>query len=198
MVTNGGTRVAEWNPSCPGTSAGALSTCQGSQPAWTTDSYQLLLTRQPTATITIEIGSVDGQLKFTATRGEANGNGWRITFDSTNWNIPVTVTVSAVDDGAIEGPRLDVVTHTVTTGDAATTGNQTDVTVADYEISTVLMSRWPTLGGSVTFNAVAGQPGKYKIALGSDVVGAPTARDAASDQPGQVAAFAAHSDGVRR
>ena len=40
-----------------------------------------------------------------------------LTFTASNWNIPQTVTLSAVDDSVPQGTHTGLVTHTVTSAD---------------------------------------------------------------------------------
>ncbi|MEG4960200.1 DUF7948 domain-containing protein, partial [Microcoleus sp. K4-C2] len=71
-------------------------------------SYKILLTSQPTAPVTISFNTGD-QLNPIATP---------ITFDSTNWNVEKTVTVSAIDDTLAQGTHSGTIAHTATSTDA--------------------------------------------------------------------------------
>ncbi|MEG5164210.1 SBBP repeat-containing protein, partial [Microcoleus sp. AT3-A2] len=71
-------------------------------------SYKIQLTSQPTAPVTISFNTGD-QLNPIATP---------ITFDSTNWNVAKTVTVSALDDNLAQGTHSGTIAHTVTSTDA--------------------------------------------------------------------------------
>ncbi|MEG4858738.1 SBBP repeat-containing protein, partial [Microcoleus sp. K1-B6] len=73
-----------------------------------TGSYKVKLTSQPTAPVTISFNTGD-QLNPIATP---------ITFDSTNWNVEKTVTVSAIDDNVAQGTHSGTISHTVTSTDA--------------------------------------------------------------------------------
>src|SRR6476469_1527445 len=73
-----------------------------------TGSYKVKLTSQPTAPVTISFNTGD-QLNPIATP---------ITFDSTNWNVEKTVTVSAIDDNLAQGTHSGTISHTVTSTDA--------------------------------------------------------------------------------
>jgi hypothetical protein len=75
----------------------------------TTDTYQLRLTSQPTATVTITI-TTDGQTTVAPTQ---------LTFTTglTSWNTPQTVTVTAVDDTIIDSTSVSLITHTVASAD---------------------------------------------------------------------------------
>jgi hypothetical protein len=73
-----------------------------------TGSYKIQLNSQPTAPVTISFNTGD-QLNPIATP---------ITFDSTNWNVAKTVTVSAIDDNLAQGTHSGTIAHTVTSTDA--------------------------------------------------------------------------------
>jgi len=73
-----------------------------------TGSYKVKLTSQPTAAVTISFNS-GNQLNPIATP---------ITFDSTNWNVDQTVTVTAIDDNLAQGTHSGTIAHTVTSTDA--------------------------------------------------------------------------------
>ena len=72
-----------------------------------TDNYQLVLTRQPEAPVTI-IFNPEDQLNPIED----------ITFEPTDWNVPQTVAVSAIDDLAIEGEHIAAITHEVSSEDS--------------------------------------------------------------------------------
>ncbi|MEG4630834.1 SBBP repeat-containing protein [Microcoleus sp. AR_TQ3_B6] len=73
-----------------------------------TGSYKVKLTSQPTGPVTISFNT-GNQLNPIATS---------ITFDSTNWNVDRTVTVTAIDDNLAQGTHSGTITHTVTSTDA--------------------------------------------------------------------------------
>ncbi len=85
-----------------------------------TDTYTVVLTQQPadgeTVTVTInnkQTRTYNSRFAFTASRGEANNYQTEtdlttLTFTSSNWNIPQTVTVSAVDDDLADGSDAQV------------------------------------------------------------------------------------------
>ncbi len=155
LVTNNGTRVAEWTPGCAG--------CPATPPAWTTNSYQLVLTRQPTSAVTIVISSADNQLRF---NGQTT---LTLTFTAVTWNVPVTIIVTAVDDAVIEGPRVEVIDHTVSAGDIGVPVANTDVIVAEFDVSSVMLSERPISGAPITF--VPAGAGLFTLTVGSGVVG---------------------------
>lgn len=72
-----------------------------------TDTYTLVLNKQPTANVTIAINS-STQTTTAPTF---------LTFTTANWNVAQTVTVTAVNDTAIEGDHSGTITHTATSTD---------------------------------------------------------------------------------
>ncbi|MCL4296865.1 MAG: hypothetical protein KJ077_14105 [Anaerolineae bacterium] len=73
------------------------------------DTYQLRLTSQPTASVTITI-TTDGQTTVTPAQ---------LTFTTglTSWNTLRTVTVTAVDDEIVDSTSVSLITHTVASTD---------------------------------------------------------------------------------
>jgi hypothetical protein len=69
----------------------------------TAGSYTIALGSQPTAQTTI---SLTGTADFTVAPTQ-------VVFTTGNWNVPQTVTVTAVDDSVIEGSELQAVAHAV-------------------------------------------------------------------------------------
>lgn len=74
-----------------------------------TDNYTVVLRTPPTnnVVITLNLGT------------QVTVNQTTLTFTNSNWNVPQTVTVTAVDDVAVEGNHLGTITHTVASGDVA-------------------------------------------------------------------------------
>ncbi|GBF78819.1 S8 family serine peptidase [Aphanothece sacrum] len=72
-----------------------------------TDSYSLVLKTQPTADVTI---TLTGNSQITL-------NQTTFTFNSTNWNTPQTVIVTAVNDTVTEGNHTAIINHSVTSSD---------------------------------------------------------------------------------
>jgi hypothetical protein len=72
-----------------------------------TDSYTLVLTTQPTADVTITL-MADSQVSVSPTT---------VTFTSANWNLPRTITVTAVDDGVVEDEHTGTIAHAVASAD---------------------------------------------------------------------------------
>ncbi|MEG4069894.1 DUF4347 domain-containing protein, partial [Microcoleus sp. Pol11C2] len=73
-----------------------------------TGSYKVKLTSQPTAPVNISFNT-----------GNAISPIAQITFDSTDWNVDQTVTVTAIDDNVAQGTHSGTIAHTVTSTDAS-------------------------------------------------------------------------------
>ncbi|MEA5624985.1 malectin domain-containing carbohydrate-binding protein [Nostoc sp. UHCC 0251] len=102
--------------------------------AGATDTYSVVLNTQPSADVTIKIG-VDSQI---------NTSKIALTFTSANWNIPQTVTVSAVNDILQEGTHFSSITHTVTSTDSSYSSlNLTalPVTVQDNDVVAISFTK---------------------------------------------------------
>jgi uncharacterized protein len=84
-------------------SGGSTAVVEGGE----TDSYTLVLTTQPTADVTITVGG-DAQVSVSP---------MALTFTPANWDVPQTVTVTAVDDDEAEGPHTGTVTHAAASAD---------------------------------------------------------------------------------
>lgn len=84
------------------------------------DTFTVALQSQPSAPVTVTVVG-DAQLITPAA----------LTFDGTNWNVPQTVTASAVVDLVYEGAHTGTYTFTVTSGDA----NYNGLTVAPLTVS---------------------------------------------------------------
>ena len=96
----------------------ALSLVEGGEPG----TYSLVLDSQPTDTVVITLaGQQDGFLRIVPDT---------LTFTTSDWATPQTVSVMALDDGIVGGvSRQDIVTHQVSGGDYGS------VTVPDISTS---------------------------------------------------------------
>ncbi|MBX7147562.1 hypothetical protein K1X76_00630 [bacterium] len=84
-------------------SAGSTDITEGGA----TDSYTVVLTSQPSATVTVALSS-----SAQYTRSSAS-----LSFTTVNWATPQTVTITAVDDSVMEGAHAPVISHTVSSSD---------------------------------------------------------------------------------
>jgi hypothetical protein len=83
---------------------GTTTVTEGSE----TDTYSLILNAAPTADVVVTLANGNGQTTTDVTS---------LTFTPTDWNVPQTVTVTAVDDTLVEGSHNGTITHTVTSAD---------------------------------------------------------------------------------
>lgn len=73
-----------------------------------TDTYVVVLTSAPATDVVVNIDP-GSQLAVDSTR---------LTFTTVNWNVPQTVTISAIDDAITNGDRLVLISNSVTSADA--------------------------------------------------------------------------------
>ncbi len=88
-----------------------------------TDSYNIVLAKAPTGNVTI---SIQPNSQVTVSPSS-------LTFTPLNWNVPQTVTVTAVDDSAAEGLHSGLITHSVTSSDAAYNGISVEDVLPEIE-----------------------------------------------------------------
>lgn len=92
--------------------AGVVITQSGGTTAITeggvTDTYTIVLQSQPTANVTVTV-SADGESTVFPTTH---------LFTAASWNIPRTITVTAVDDSVAEGAHNSAVTHSAASADS--------------------------------------------------------------------------------
>ena len=74
--------------------------------------YTLVLSSQPISDVTVSIAPSGGQVTATAT---ASGLG-TLTFTPSNWDAPQSVTVTAINDGSVEGNHSARITHSASGG----------------------------------------------------------------------------------
>jgi hypothetical protein len=89
-------------------SAGSTNVTEGGA----TDAYTVVLSTAPTANVTIAMNPGTQVTVVPPT----------LTFTPANWNVPQTVTVTAVDDALVEGPHAATIAHTAASTDAAYSG----------------------------------------------------------------------------
>ena len=78
------------------------------------DLYQIALTQQPEADVTITLSNPGGELTAVDSANPTNGF---LVFTPANWDVPQTVRVTAINDGAPEGFHRDAVFHTTSSAD---------------------------------------------------------------------------------
>lgn len=123
--------------------------------AGTTADYDVVLTSEPTADVTIDI-AVDAQVSTNVSQ---------LIFTDANWDVPQTVTVSAVNDDIVEGAHAGVVSHTVTSGDADYNGfalANVNAAIADNDTAGIDLN-------TINVNVVeAGATADYDVVLTSE------------------------------
>ena len=135
----------------------------------TTDTYEVVLVSAPTANVTITIAG-DSQvtpspitLTFTPDGGEHP------------WDVPQTVTVTAVDDDVDEdSPHFGTITHTVSSADQAYEGisvNDVTVNVTDNDTAGITVTAAPGLvttesGGTATLTVVLDSEPTAEVTFG--------------------------------
>ena len=119
-------------------------------------SYSIVLGSQPTSDVTVSFSNVNGEVAAISA----------VTFTPANWNVAKTITVQAVDDGAVEGAHSDTIQHTITSSDGNYNGfAASDVTVNitdDDSFAVVLVQS----GGSTDVSE-AGASDTYTLQLDS-------------------------------
>ena len=121
-----------------------------------TDSYDVVLTSEPTGDVTVTVTSDDTAV--------ATVNPTSLTFTTSNWSEPQTVTVTGVDDTVDQvADRTAVISHVATSTDTNYGGIMIDpvtVTVRDDDgmdlAQTVLQSALPRIGRTVSQQVVEG------------------------------------------
>ena len=73
-----------------------------------TDSYTLVLAAEPTGTVTISFG-ITPEVQVVVSPPT-------VFFTASDWSVPQTVTITAVDDAVVEGTHTGTITHSVAGG----------------------------------------------------------------------------------
>ncbi|NEO55191.1 MAG: tandem-95 repeat protein [Okeania sp. SIO3B5] len=116
-----------------------------------TGSYEVVLTTQPTAQVTINFDTGNQILPINS-----------ITFDDTNWNIPQQIPVAALDDLIAEDNHIGTISHQVISTDEsynAIQASQVTVDITDNDTAAVSITPQQT---TVTED---GGLGNYEIVL---------------------------------
>ena len=100
-----------------------------------TDTYDVVLATVPTANVNITLSIGLAQVTTDV---------YTLTFTPANWNMPQTVTVTAVDDAIVEGAHSDSITHTVASADlnydAIAAPALSSITIVDNDSGSVLIT----------------------------------------------------------
>ncbi len=114
----------------------------------TSDTYTIRLKTEPTADVTV---TVDPDMQ-TEVNGGGAGNPVELTFTTSDWDGPRTVTVTAIDDQDGEGVHFSTITHAADSVDPVYNGIGIDnvvVVVTDDEVANLLRNpsfEFPDLG----------------------------------------------------
>ncbi|WP_341740029.1 SBBP repeat-containing protein, partial [Microcoleus sp. CAWBG640] len=132
----------------------------------TTDTYTVVLTNQPTANVAIALNTGTQILSIAG-----------LSFTPTNWFVPQTVTVSAVDDTIAEtSPHNGPIAHTATSTDAKYNGASVSFTVNGTASNTVNanITDNDTAGVSITPTTATategGANGSYSVKLNTQPI----------------------------
>ncbi len=141
----------------------ALAVAEGSAGA----GYTVVLTSQPAADVTVQA--------LAAPAGQVSVSPASVTFTATDWNLPRTITVTAVDDSVHEAPATVTVGHQVVSADeyfAAVEPSAVGVTVADNDPLIAPLSLPVAFGGPWSPLPAQGflgvGVGSYSSSLGGD------------------------------
>ena len=124
----------------------------------------MVLTKRPTATVTVEISGAAGDVRLSRTR---------LSFSTSNWNRDQTVTVSlSEDDDAIQDVAVTL-THEVTGADEY---EEADPPIVISSVSVILKEN-DTRGVTVnpmSLTVAAGGSGTYSVSLNTEPTDAVT------------------------
>lgn len=116
-----------------------------------TDDYTVVLDTQPTADVTISV-TPGGQVTVSPVM---------LTFTTANWSLAQTVTVTAMDDGNVEGAHTSTITHTAASADLnygpALVVSDVTVNITDNDTACI-----PS-GDQQDINDVLTQPGSVAV-----------------------------------
>ena len=118
--------------------------------------YTIVLDSQPTADVTVTINDPSNT--------DVTAEPASLTFSSTDWNTPKTVTVNAAQDADAEDETATV-THTVTSTDSSYSGasaNSVTVTITDDEVPVTVQF------GATTYEVVEGETVTVAVTLSAD------------------------------
>jgi hypothetical protein len=137
-----------------------------------TATFSVALTSQPTANVTISLSSND------TTEGTVSTSS--LTFTAANWDVAQQITVTGVDDAAVDGAvAYSIVTGPAVSADASYGGlNATDVTMTNADNDTAGVSVTPTAGLQTT---EAGASASFSVVLTSQPTSNVTISVASSD-----------------
>jgi hypothetical protein len=143
----------------------------------TSDTYTVSLESPPTADVVVTV-TPDGQTDV----GGAPATPITVTFTPADWNVPQTVTVTAVDDFVAEGAHTPSIAHTASSADANYDGlaiPSLTVTITDNDVAGVNITE---LGGSTDVSEADATSDTYTVVLNSQPTANATVTAAPDDQ----------------
>jgi hypothetical protein len=129
-----------------------------------TDTYSVVLRRAPTADVVLTPSYNPAQISLSA---------GALTFTSSNWNTPQTVTVTAVDDNDIENVHTSAINYTASTsgGYLATDTASLTVNIGDNDIKGTALVTVAQSGGTTFLGETTSPTDTYTLVLGSKPTG---------------------------
>ena len=126
--------------------------------AGTTDSFTVVLTTDPATDVDISVVSAD--------TGEATVSAAELAFTTNNWNVPQTLTVTGVNDGAVDGGITHNITLAVIDGQSDDTYDPVaDVVVQNTTADNDSASFTVTQSGGSTGVAESGSTDTFTVSL---------------------------------
>ena len=123
-----------------------------------TDTYTVVLVRQPSGTVTITATASPAD-RITLNAGAGPGPSATLTFTPTDWNVPQPITVVAVDDALVEG------NHTAAIGHSASGGSYTGVAIAPVSVTITDNDAGLVIGGEPLTVQVGSYGDTYTVCL---------------------------------
>ena len=171
-MNDDGRLVVAWEGSGSGDDYGVYARRYDLSPNVTegsTSQFQVVLNTAPTSAVTLTLSVSDGT--------EASLSTTTLVFDSTNWNIPQTVTISGLQDLIADGDQsISIVTSALSSSDTAYNGLNPDNLVVLVQDSGVVNS------APVISSNGGGASASVTVAENSTVVTTVTATDANAGQ----------------
>ena len=126
--------------------------------------FNIVLNSEPTEEVEITIIPSDNNISL---EDEVEGESVSVVFDSSNWNLPRTIEVTAVDDTFVEFDHTSTISFNVTTGDdvfsdSTLVPGDIEVFIQDNDLPTASIE-------SVAAAIEANAPGYFAISLDTPV-----------------------------
>ncbi len=125
--------------------------------------YTVALSSQPDGNVTVTVGGASGEVTFDTDSTTPGTQTTALTFTTTNWNMPRTVTVLAAADGDTANDTATL-THTASGGGYGSVTGDVAVTVTDNDTPGLVLD--PT-----SLTVAEGGSGAYTVALATEPTG---------------------------